>query len=238
MSKLLPFPAAKARRPSKFGYERVRKRDRKDKGQLDLFAGGSSKLIEFPSAAGPGPFEEALALEEGGDEAAARRLYEKAVAEGDSVPDAYCNLGVIESKEGGRRAGLRLLPQRPQARPAALGIPLQPRQPLLRHRGVPAGPGPLRAGRRDRAGVPQHLLQPRPGAGDRRGVRVGHRRPFPLPEAGPRQRGGGGRGSSGTSETFPRTAGLSPLPARLGSGPLVTGAAIEERSAAPDAVGH
>ena len=101
MSKLLPFPAAKARRPSKFGYERVRKRDRKDRGQLDLFAGGSSKLIEFPAAGRPGPFEEALALEDGGDEAAARRLYEKAVAEGDSVPDACCNLGVIESKAGG-----------------------------------------------------------------------------------------------------------------------------------------
>ena len=100
MSKLLPFPAAKARSPSKFGYERVRKRDRKDKGQLDLFAGGGGKLIEFPAAAGPGPFEEALALEDGGDESAARRLYEKAVAEGDSVPDAYCNLGVIESKAG------------------------------------------------------------------------------------------------------------------------------------------
>ena len=100
MSKLLPFPAAKARRPSKFGYERVRKRDRKDRSQLDLFAGGGGKLLEFP-AARPGPFEEALALEDGGDEAAARRLYETAVAEGDSVPDAYCNLGVIESKAGG-----------------------------------------------------------------------------------------------------------------------------------------
>ncbi len=101
MSKLLPFPAAKARRPSKFGYERVRKRDRRDRSQLDLFAGGGGKLIEFPAAGGPGPFEEALALEDGGDEGAARRLYETAVAEGDSVPDAYCNLGVIESKAGG-----------------------------------------------------------------------------------------------------------------------------------------
>ena len=100
MSKLLPFPAARARRPPKFGYERVRKRDRKDRSQLDLFAGGGGKLLEFP-AARPGPFEEALALEDGGDEAAARRLYETAVAEGDSVPDAYCNLGVIESKAGG-----------------------------------------------------------------------------------------------------------------------------------------
>lgn len=100
MSKLLPFPAARARRPSKFGYARVGKRDRKDRGQLDLFVAGG-KLIEFPAAGGPGPFEEALALEDGGDEAAARRLYEKAVAAGDSVPDAYCNLGVIESKAGG-----------------------------------------------------------------------------------------------------------------------------------------
>lgn len=101
MTKLLPFPAAKARRPSKFGYERVRKQDRRDRSQLDLFAGGGDKLIEFPAGGGPGPFEEALALEDGGDEAAARRLYETAVAEGDSVPDAYCNLGVIESKGGG-----------------------------------------------------------------------------------------------------------------------------------------
>ena len=210
MSKLLPFPAARARRPSKFGYARVRKRDRKDRGQLDLFAAGGGKLIEFPAAGGPGPFEEALALEDGGDEAAARRLYEKAVAAGDSVPDAYCNLGVIESKAGGVerafhcfRNALKHDQQHWESHYNLANLYFDTEE-------FPARPRPLRAGRGDRAGVPQHLLQPRPGAGDRRGVRAGHRRPFALPEARPRQRGGGGRGSTGTSEALPGTAGLSP----------------------------
>ena len=99
MSNILRFPAAKAQRPSKFGYERVRKKEKSSRrDQLDLFSPPQGKVLRFPIE--QGPFEEALALDEGGDETTARELYEKAVAEGDSVPDAYCNLGILESQAG------------------------------------------------------------------------------------------------------------------------------------------
>ena len=41
------------------------------------------------------PFEEALLLHERGD-AKAAELYREAIAEGDNLADAYCNLGIIE----------------------------------------------------------------------------------------------------------------------------------------------
>ena len=45
------------------------------------------------------PFEEALLLDERGDCRAAN-AYGRAIAEGDLVADAYCNLGIMESKAG------------------------------------------------------------------------------------------------------------------------------------------
>jgi tetratricopeptide (TPR) repeat protein len=57
----------------------------------------SERVINLPSTAGP--FEEALVLDERGDKNAAR-LYWKAITLGDSVADAYCNLGIIECKHG------------------------------------------------------------------------------------------------------------------------------------------
>ena len=195
MSKLLPFPAAKARSPSKFGYERVRKRDRKDKGQLDLFAGGGGKLIEFPAAAGPGPFEEALALEDGGDEAAARRLYEKAVADGDSVPRRLLQPRGESSRRRAASSRLSTASETPSSRTSSTGIPLQPRQPLLRHRGVPVPPActtswPRRSSR-------DSATSTSTSAWCWRSTRSSssHRRPFTLPEARSGERGGDGRGS-------------------------------------------
>jgi tetratricopeptide (TPR) repeat protein len=45
------------------------------------------------------PFEQALMLDERGDEKAAE-LYARAIEEQDCVADAYCNLGIIESQKG------------------------------------------------------------------------------------------------------------------------------------------
>ena len=88
------------RPPSKFGFERVKKRkkDRPEKhGQLSLFTGAGGQVYRLPTDIGS--FEEALLLDERGD-ARAREVYRRAISEGDSVADAYCNLGIIESKAG------------------------------------------------------------------------------------------------------------------------------------------
>jgi Flp pilus assembly protein TadD len=85
--------------PPKFGFERVRKRSKSPggkRGQLNLFAGGA-QVLKLPSDITP--FEEALLLDERGDERAAD-AYRQAIAEGDDVADAYCNLGILQSREG------------------------------------------------------------------------------------------------------------------------------------------
>ena len=92
MAKVVKFPIQP---PEKFGFRPVRKRrpDSPDKpGQLNLFAGG--KVVKMNQLS---TFEEALMLDEHGDERA-KDLYLKAISEFDSVQDAFCNLGIIESK--------------------------------------------------------------------------------------------------------------------------------------------
>ena len=59
-------------------------------GQMNLFKPASTKVVRLLS-----PFEEALQLHEQGD-AKAAELYREAITEGDNLPDAYCNLGIIE----------------------------------------------------------------------------------------------------------------------------------------------
>ncbi len=69
-------------------------------GQLNLYCEPQGQLIRLPL--NMGPFEAALLLHECGDRAAGD-AYRKAIDEGDCIPDAYCNLGIIEF-EAGRRA--------------------------------------------------------------------------------------------------------------------------------------
>lgn len=82
--------------PEKFGFKPVRKKKASDPpkhGQLNLFTGGKVvKLNQLTS------FEEALMLDEQGDVAHARELYQKAIVEKDCLADAYCNLGILESE--------------------------------------------------------------------------------------------------------------------------------------------
>jgi tetratricopeptide (TPR) repeat protein len=107
--KVVPFPGKAV---PKFGLKRVlrRKAARMEaEGQLNLFsdrAGGRtigfgrerlSKVVEFPT--GVSPFEEALGMDEHNDETAVDR-YWKAITDGDSVADAYNNLGIIEYRRG------------------------------------------------------------------------------------------------------------------------------------------
>ena len=95
MAKVVKFPI---QTPEKFGPERVSKK--KDPGpdkagQLNLFTGG--KVVRLNKLT---DFEEALLTDEQGDSKEARKLYLKAIEQGDALADAYCNLGIIEWQEG------------------------------------------------------------------------------------------------------------------------------------------
>jgi Flp pilus assembly protein TadD len=96
MGKVLEF-APKA--PAKFGFERVKKRKKEPgkPGQLNLFASPAGHVFRMPTNISP--FEEALVLDERNDRRA-EDAYLRAISEGDSVADAYCNLGILESKAG------------------------------------------------------------------------------------------------------------------------------------------
>jgi tetratricopeptide (TPR) repeat protein len=86
--------------PEKFGPQPARVKHGKGKelekqGQLNLFTGGKIVRLNQLSV-----FEEALMLDDQGDKASARLRYLKAIEELDSIADAYCNLGILEFKEG------------------------------------------------------------------------------------------------------------------------------------------
>ena len=67
------------------------------RGQLNLFPPPSGQLIPIPVKLSP--FAEALLLHERGDPRA-RECYARAISEGESVTDAYCNLGILEFEAG------------------------------------------------------------------------------------------------------------------------------------------
>lgn len=95
MAKVIKFPQSV---PEKFGVQRarVRREPRSDKhGQLNLFSG--AKVVRLSKLT---PFEEALMLDDEGDHAGARKLYEKAIREDDCQADAYCNLGILQFLDG------------------------------------------------------------------------------------------------------------------------------------------
>ncbi|HEY5749372.1 MAG TPA: tetratricopeptide repeat protein [Chryseolinea sp.] len=96
MAKVVKFPLPT---PEKFGPVRVEKK--KDvpsvnkAGQLNLFTG--AKIVRLHQLT---EFEEALITDNQGDSNGARKLYLKAIEEGEALADAYCNLGIIEWQEG------------------------------------------------------------------------------------------------------------------------------------------
>ncbi len=95
MAQILKFPA----QATKLGYKRVKRRPNsaENPGQLDLFPRPKAQILNFES--GLSHFEQALMLDERGDQKAAD-FYAKAIEEHDCVADAYCNLGIIESQKG------------------------------------------------------------------------------------------------------------------------------------------
>jgi len=94
MAKVVKFPGPA---PEKFGLQRVGKKKGKDSekhGQLPLFSGG--RVVKFNQLSS---FENALVQDDNNNMKSAKELYQKAIQEGDSLADAWCNLGIIESKE-------------------------------------------------------------------------------------------------------------------------------------------
>jgi len=97
MAKILQLPISA---PSKFGYKRANKNkgdNLEKKGQLNLFFQTEAPIVHLPSRFSP--FEEALMLDERGN-SKAKEAYLKAIDAGDEAADAYCNLGILESKSG------------------------------------------------------------------------------------------------------------------------------------------
>src|SRR6266567_73045 len=94
MGQILPFPV----QGPKFGYKRVKKRARPadHPDQLILFAQPTAQILEF--VPGSSRFEQALTFDER-DDGKAAELYRRAIEEHDCEADAYCNLGIIESKQ-------------------------------------------------------------------------------------------------------------------------------------------
>jgi len=95
MGQILKFPV----RAAKFGHKRVRNRCRTEENpaQLHLFPQPTAQVLPFSPDLSH--FEQALLLDERGD-ARAGDFYARAIAAQDCVADAYCNLGIIESKQG------------------------------------------------------------------------------------------------------------------------------------------
>ncbi len=94
MAKVIQFPVPS---PEKFGFKPVRKKKevlpRGKHGQLSLFTG--AKIVRLNQLT---PFEEALMLDEQGEAGKAKEAYQKAIDEEESIADAYCNLGILESE--------------------------------------------------------------------------------------------------------------------------------------------
>jgi tetratricopeptide (TPR) repeat protein len=95
MGQIVKFPV----QGSKFGYKRVRKGARfaENPNQLQLFSQPTAQILSFASPLSC--FEQALMMDERGDPGAAE-LYLKAIDAQDCSADAFCNLGIIESKQG------------------------------------------------------------------------------------------------------------------------------------------
>ncbi|PWU16337.1 MAG: hypothetical protein C5B50_13730 [Verrucomicrobia bacterium] len=95
MAQIIKFPA----QASKFGYKRVRKRGQSsdDPHQLRLSFQPSATILNLESSLSS--FEQALMMDERDDPRAAE-FYLKAIQAEDCVADSYCNLGILQSKQG------------------------------------------------------------------------------------------------------------------------------------------
>ena len=101
MGQIIKFPAHAA----KFGQRRVPRRAREveNPAQLSLFPPVTAQVLYLTPTSSP--FEYALLLDERGDPAAVN-FYMKAIAEENCAADAYCNLGILQSKQGNTATAL------------------------------------------------------------------------------------------------------------------------------------
>ncbi len=86
---------------SKLGLKKVRRRkkpDLEDHGQLNMFASDDSKVIHFTPP--KNLFDIALNHDEDGDDQMAEEYYQKAIDKGELKDDAYCNLGILRTRQG------------------------------------------------------------------------------------------------------------------------------------------
>ncbi|MEQ9403501.1 MAG: tetratricopeptide repeat protein [Cyclobacteriaceae bacterium] len=98
MTKVVQFPVSP---PAKLGHRRVRRRrfNPEDFGQLNLFdqAADNTRIVRLPK--NDSFFEEALSLDER-NSPEAEKFYLLAIENGESVEDAFCNLGILKSGLG------------------------------------------------------------------------------------------------------------------------------------------
>ncbi len=98
MTKVVQFPVSP---PAKLGHRKVKRRRRlnlEDFGQLNLFSqSNDAKVVNLPTA--DSFFEEALLLDEK-NSPEAEKYYLLAIENGESVEDAFCNLGILKSSQG------------------------------------------------------------------------------------------------------------------------------------------
>jgi len=95
---VINFPVEGVR---KFGFKRAKRQQQESamerKGQLTLFERPTGEVLPLPT--GISAFEEALLLDEHGDTAAAE-AYQRAIENDEYAADAFCNLGIMQSRKG------------------------------------------------------------------------------------------------------------------------------------------
>ena len=99
MARVVQFPVSP---PAKLGPKKAKRRKKpnlEDFGQLNLFdqVEDSTPVLKLPTS--DSFFEEALTLDEQGNPEA-EKFYLLAIDHGESVEDAYCNLGILKSSQG------------------------------------------------------------------------------------------------------------------------------------------
>ncbi|MEM6522475.1 MAG: tetratricopeptide repeat protein [Bacteroidota bacterium] len=98
MGKIINFPITPADRLGFRKAKRRKKIDLEELGQLNLFdQGNTAKTIQLAEL--KTPFNQALAHDENDEYDQAKEFYLKAVEINDNKVDAYCNLGILESKK-------------------------------------------------------------------------------------------------------------------------------------------
>lgn len=98
MANIIEFPLQKPQS----GLKRVQKTAKvelKRTNQMDLFSQKSPETNIFIMSSNLSPFEQALMLDERGDEGA-KDAYLNAANMEDAAADAYCNLGILEYESG------------------------------------------------------------------------------------------------------------------------------------------